>query len=60
MFTGEVPYPGDNVYAAMRAKMRKDPTPPRRLHHVRKGGEQGRDQSLAARKCIRCAATGQQ
>ncbi|MGD0949503.1 MAG: serine/threonine-protein kinase [Candidatus Binatia bacterium] len=31
MLTGEVPFPGDNVYAAMRAKMRDDPTPPRRL-----------------------------
>lgn len=31
MLTGEVPFPGDNVYAAMRAKMREDPTPPRRL-----------------------------
>ena len=33
MLTGEVPFPGDNVYAAMRAKMREDPTPPRRLRH---------------------------
>jgi serine/threonine protein kinase len=31
MLTGEVPFPGDNVYSAMRAKMREDPTPPRRL-----------------------------
>jgi serine/threonine-protein kinase len=31
MLTGEVPFPGDNVYAAMRAKMRDDPTSPRRL-----------------------------
>lgn len=33
MLTGEVPFPGDNVYAAMRAKTREDPTPPRRLRH---------------------------
>ncbi len=33
MLTGEVPFPGDNVYAAMRAKVREDPTPPRRLRH---------------------------
>jgi serine/threonine-protein kinase len=31
MLTGEVPFPGDNVYAAMRAKTNDDPTPPRRL-----------------------------
>lgn len=31
MLTGEVPFPGDNVYAAMRTKVREDPTPPRRL-----------------------------
>jgi serine/threonine-protein kinase len=33
MLTGEVPFTGDNVYAAMRAKVREDPTPPRRLRH---------------------------
>jgi serine/threonine protein kinase len=33
MLTGEVPFPGDNVYAAMRAKTREDCTPPRRLRH---------------------------
>src|SRR5262249_18742784 len=33
MLTGEVPFPGENVYAAMRSKMREDPTPPRRLRH---------------------------
>lgn len=33
MLTGEVPFPGDNVYAAMRNKVREDPTPPRRLRH---------------------------
>lgn len=33
MLTGEPPFPGDNVYAAMRAKVREDPTPPRRLRH---------------------------
>ena len=31
MLTGEVPFSGDNVYAAMRLKMQDDPTPPRRL-----------------------------
>lgn len=31
MLTGEVPFPGNNVYAAMRAKVGEDPTPPRRL-----------------------------
>jgi len=31
MLTGEVPCFGDNVYAAIRAKLREDPTPPRRL-----------------------------
>jgi eukaryotic-like serine/threonine-protein kinase len=31
MLTGEVPFTGNNVHAAMRAKMREDPTPPRRL-----------------------------
>ena len=33
MLTGEVPFPSDNVYAAMRAKAREDPTPPRRLRY---------------------------
>jgi serine/threonine protein kinase len=33
MLTGAVPFPGDNVYATMRAKVREDPTPPRRLRH---------------------------
>lgn len=33
MLTGEPPYTGENVYAAMRAKVREDPTPPRRLRH---------------------------
>ncbi len=33
MLTGQVPFPSDNVYAAMRAKTREDPTPPRRLRH---------------------------
>ncbi len=33
MLTGAVPFPSDNVYAAMRAKTREDPTPPRRLRH---------------------------
>ena len=31
MLTGEVPFSNDNVYAAMRAKVQDDPTPPRRL-----------------------------
>ena len=31
MLTGETPFQGDNVYAAMRAKLQDDPTPPRRL-----------------------------
>ncbi len=31
MLTGEMPFQGDNVYAAMRAKLHDDPTPPRRL-----------------------------
>jgi eukaryotic-like serine/threonine-protein kinase len=31
MLTGEVPFPADNVYAAMQSKLREDPTPPRRL-----------------------------
>ena len=31
MLTGEVPFTGNNVHAAMRAKMQDDPTPPRRL-----------------------------
>lgn len=30
MLTGEVAFSGDNVYAAMRSKLREDPTPPRR------------------------------
>src|SRR5207253_1714162 len=33
MLTGEVPFTGNNVHAAMRAKMQEDPTPPRRLRH---------------------------
>lgn len=33
MLTGEVPFKGDNVYAAMRAKTRDEPTPPRRLRY---------------------------
>src|SRR5438067_2269217 len=28
MLTGEMPFQGDNVYAAMRAKLHDDPTPP--------------------------------
>src|SRR5262249_16962437 len=31
MLTGRPPYHADNVYAAMRAKLHDDPTPPRRL-----------------------------
>jgi len=31
MLTGETPFQGDNVYAAMRTKLQDDPTPPRRL-----------------------------
>jgi serine/threonine protein kinase len=31
MLTGEVPFSGNNVHAAMRTKMQDDPTPPRRL-----------------------------
>ena len=31
MLTGELPFQGDNVYAAMRAKLQDDPPPPRRL-----------------------------
>ncbi len=31
MLTGEVPFPGENVYTEMRAKLEEDPTPPRRL-----------------------------
>lgn len=31
MLTGEVPFTGNNVHAAMRAKLQEDPTPPRRL-----------------------------
>jgi serine/threonine protein kinase len=33
MLTGEVPFSGNNVHAAMRAKMQEDPTPPRRLRN---------------------------
>jgi eukaryotic-like serine/threonine-protein kinase len=33
MLTGEVPFRDDNVYAAMRSKVRDDPTPPRRVRH---------------------------
>ena len=33
MLTGQVPFTGNNVHAAMRAKMQEDPTPPRRLRH---------------------------
>jgi serine/threonine-protein kinase len=33
MLTGQVPFAGDNVYAAMRSKVRDDPIPPRRLRH---------------------------
>ena len=33
MLAGEVPFPGDNVYATMRTKVREDPRPPRRLRH---------------------------
>lgn len=33
MLTGEVPFTGTNVHAAMRAKMQEDPTPPRRLRN---------------------------
>jgi serine/threonine-protein kinase len=31
MLTGRVPYPAENVYAAMRAKVEEDPVPPRSL-----------------------------
>jgi len=31
MLTGDTPFHGDNVYAAMRAKLQDDPIPPRRL-----------------------------
>ena len=31
LLTGQVPFSGENVYAAIRAKMREDPIPPRRL-----------------------------
>jgi serine/threonine-protein kinase len=31
MLTGKVPFPADNVYASMRAKMREHPPPPRKL-----------------------------
>jgi eukaryotic-like serine/threonine-protein kinase len=33
MLTGEVPFMGNNLHAAMRAKMQEDPTPPRRLRN---------------------------
>ena len=33
MLTGKVPFPSENVYAAMRSKMHDDPIPPRRLRH---------------------------
>ena len=33
MLTGQVPFPSDNIYAAMRAKVRENPIPPRRLRH---------------------------
>jgi serine/threonine-protein kinase len=33
MLTGEVPFRGNNVHAAMRAKMQDDPIPPRRLRN---------------------------
>jgi len=31
MLTGQVPFPGENVYAAMRSKVQDDPLPPRKL-----------------------------
>ena len=31
MLTGQVPFTGENVYAAMRAKVHEDPLPPRKL-----------------------------
>ena len=31
MLTGELPWSGENVYAALRAKLQDDPVPPRRL-----------------------------
>jgi serine/threonine protein kinase len=31
MLTGELPWSGENVYAALRVKMQEDPIPPRRL-----------------------------
>ena len=33
MLTGEVPFSGNNIHAAIRAKMQEDPTPPRRLRN---------------------------
>ncbi|HEX9443481.1 MAG TPA: serine/threonine-protein kinase [Candidatus Binatia bacterium] len=33
MLTGKAPFPGDNVYAAMRAKLDDDAIAPRRLRH---------------------------
>jgi eukaryotic-like serine/threonine-protein kinase len=33
MLTGKVPFPGENVYATMRAKLNDDPIPPRRLRY---------------------------
>jgi serine/threonine-protein kinase len=33
MLTGKVPFPGENVYATMRAKLHDDPIPPRRLRY---------------------------
>ena len=33
MLTAEVPFTGNNVHSAMRAKMQEDPTPPRRLRN---------------------------
>jgi len=33
MLTGEVPFSGNNLHAAMRAKMEEDPIPPRRLRN---------------------------
>ena len=31
LLTGQVPYPSDGVYDAMRAKVEEDPVPPRKL-----------------------------
>ena len=33
MLAGKVPFPSENVYAAMRSKVHDDPIPPRRLRH---------------------------